>query len=492
MQRLLVLIAWLPLIPLIGITLFGFGCYRLVVEWLLRRKHGTSFKGLVGDIDAMWDIDREVDSGIVNAVAYMEIPSAGVANFSDAAHKIRQIIIERFTVFHQDKGHQVRKFFWKRNQAFGFSYWTEKHDVIVEDYIQMMENESFAENDTVNLSKILNKKMLSADNSAQWEILVSTQPIVDSITGVISCMIVVRFHHSLCDGVTFLRFIGEEITNPEDRSSPQPRKLPIVNKWKKYALTLYEAPFIITSLFLKKLLDNKLKRKTPMAHKYFVSKHVNTNIWNQFRNQVKKEVPNVHYSSIVLTAVSATLNNYFKAIKQTPSVLEVALPTIMKPQNKKLTFENTFSLLLQDLPMKCEINDRNDFFEALRAINKTYHSHRHSSQLLILYGIMKILPDVLPTFALRYLSRQFPVTMGVSLLGDIPPKFQFGPFALEKYSFWPPSFGTVGISLTMQSYGGQLQLGLTADRNIFQSSQEGQALLEDLVRQIERLQQLIC
>lgn len=92
-----------------------------------------------------------------------------------------------------------------------------------------------------------------------------------------------------------------------------------------------------------------------------------------------------------------------------------------------------------------------------------------------------------PMPILHYLSKLFHITASVSAMPMLKKNLQVGPYELKNMIFWPPAFGTVGLNFSVFIYDNQLQLALLADRSVLKSVEEGMDLLEEIMREIERM-----
>ncbi|EDS26376.1 conserved hypothetical protein [Culex quinquefasciatus] len=110
---------------------------------------------------------------------------------------------------------------------------------------------------------------------------------------------------------------------------------------------------------------------------------------------------------------------------------------------------------------------------------------------MLTHQMMSTLPSICPLPILRLLSNLFRITASVSIMPPLKHSLRLGSYELSDVYFWPPAFGSVGVNLTAFSYGGQLRLTLLADRTLFQTSEQGQALLNEFFSEMGRMERVL-
>ncbi|XP_065090965.1 uncharacterized protein LOC135711916 [Ochlerotatus camptorhynchus] len=501
MKRFVAFLAFIPIVPIICVVALVFWVYRIVLSWFLQCKHGDSFVGMLEGQDAMWGLEEDKNCGVVNIVAFVE--NSVVNGVEDLPQKLRKVFVNRFEKLISTKMHQFQKAFLKRNRAFGYFYWTNDLGINLSDHIRLLEPKSsktyLSETELQKLASWITTANLPVKHGALWEMLISAKPMLNEHGTVHKFPIFLRFHHSMGDGVAMLRFIMEEIMNPTEmwtfspKAQEKPKLIKTILIWLK---AIYECPLQLIRTLQMKSDPNCLNGKVLTPNKVVTwqnEKSISTTChWLPLIEKIQTNQLGVAYSSVFITALSGTLHKYFDARGEHPKQVTIAIPVRIKHQEPMLKLENAFTTPMVQLPIKpgVHLDDtgrHHKLINKLAAIKQATETLKSSTNILVNYLTVIILAATFPVPILEYLSKMFRITASVSVMAVLKETLKVGPYELKDLIFWPPTFGTVGLNFSVFVYGNQLQLSLLADRNVLPAVDDATELLQEVLREIERM-----
>ncbi|XP_055533818.1 uncharacterized protein LOC129723552 isoform X2 [Wyeomyia smithii] len=446
----------------------------------------------------MWCVS-ETDCGVVNILCFIEPSKHG----QNTAKDILQILRKRVNAVKKYPSNKFSKAFWKRNHAFGYAFWSNDLNLDIVDMIRTIDTEMNI--DEARLREIvsdLSTAKLPANHSAACEILIGNQAVKDKPRGSARYFILFRFHHSLGDGYSVLHFILTEIADLGNYSEC----MPSLNNFKKRSIresialvisSVYNIPAYLFRVMSHEQHANDWQIDALGSSKITCwqneSSVLESNRWHQLLENIHIKLSRVQYSSVLLTALSGTLYNYFKAKGQYPKFLTVASPIRIRHQDPTdMQFENAFVTPMKKLKLSpgVELSDPNRAVKLkyrLAQLKQSTVELRSSSDMLITRWMMSFLPGIFPGPLLTFLAKQFRIIASISVMPPLAKRIHIGMYELHDMFYWPPAFGTVGFNFAVLSYAGELQLALLADRQMLRSHNEGQQLLRELFLEIERM-----
>ncbi|EDS26377.1 conserved hypothetical protein [Culex quinquefasciatus] len=498
--RFLTFIATIPLTPVLFLVVASLGLYRSVVWCILKCRFGSRFAGMVTGTDAMWGLEGRC-SGVVNVLAFVH--EAKLDHSGSTPEEIIEIFRQRLKKIYAMKRHQIRKAFFKRNQMFGFFCWTQEKEIDLESYIQALNFENvgdISDKEFHNLfSEICNKKL---SNDKTWELLVGMQSVTSIGNNVARYPIVFRFHHSIGDGISLLRFFLEEIE--DSKLEPEivknvATKAAALKKSSFVAIlkAIYSVPYFIFQDFFSREESNCLQRSFERSEKVICWQNEKNlermHVWTQLVKKAKDKCSKTQYSTVLLAALSETLGWYFKAKGERPTSVTISMPTRIKREGSTAKLANKYTAHVQKLPITYMNGTKkmDQIVEKLNTLNQSSKVIRSSSDLLINYWALTILPSICPIPILRILSEQFRITADVSIMPELKHRFRIGRHEFGELYFWSPLFGNTGVNISALCYERELRLALLADRSVIGSAAEGQNLLDDLFQEIQRMDNLL-
>ena len=170
-------------------------------------------------------------------------------------------------------------------------------------------------------------------------------------------------------------------------------------------------------------------------------------------------------NDVLLCAATGALQRHFRETGEPiPNCgIRVAVPFNLRPLTQPIgTLGNQFGLVLVCLPV--EVNDPVMRF---RQVQENMNRLKRSYQAQVTYSLLDLFgrgPDILERRALALLSNK-----ASAVLTNVPgPKDEvyLAGAKLIQPMFWVPQSGNIGIGLSIFSYAGTVQFGITIDRNI--------------------------
>jgi diacylglycerol O-acyltransferase / wax synthase len=167
----------------------------------------------------------------------------------------------------------------------------------------------------------------------------------------------------------------------------------------------------------------------------------------------------------LLCTVTGALQRHFAAHKETiPDCgIRVAVPFNLRPLDQPIeTLGNKFGLVLVTLPV--EIRDP---LMCFRQVQENMNRLKRSYQAQVTYSLLDIFgrgPDVIERRALDLLSNKASAVL-TNVPGPKEPLYLAGS-KLTQPMFWVPQSGSIGIGMSILSYAGTVQFGITVDKAI--------------------------
>lgn len=167
----------------------------------------------------------------------------------------------------------------------------------------------------------------------------------------------------------------------------------------------------------------------------------------------------------LLCTVTGALQRHFAAHKETiPECgIRVAVPFNLRPLDQPIeTLGNQFGLVLVTLPVEVQ-----DPFMCFRQVQENMNRLKRSYQAQVTYSLLDLFgrgPDIIERRALDLLSNK-----ASAVLTNVPgPKdaLYLAGSKLIQPMFWVPQSGTIGIGMSILSYAGTVQFGITVDKAI--------------------------
>lgn len=170
-------------------------------------------------------------------------------------------------------------------------------------------------------------------------------------------------------------------------------------------------------------------------------------------------------NDVLLCAAAGALQRHFLAIGETTPEcgIRVAVPFNLRPMRQPIeTLGNQFGLVLVTLPV-----EETDPVMRFRQVQENMNRLKRSYQAQVTYSLLDLFgrgPDGLERRALSLLSNK-----ATAVLTNVPGPREAVYLAGAKLTqpmFWVPQSGNIGIGMSIFSYAGTVQFGITIDKNI--------------------------
>lgn len=170
-------------------------------------------------------------------------------------------------------------------------------------------------------------------------------------------------------------------------------------------------------------------------------------------------------NDVLLCAATGALQRHFREVDEPlpEQGIRVAVPFNLRPLNQPITsLGNQFGLVLAPLPL-----NETDPIVCFRRIQHNMNQLKRSYQAQVTYSLLDLFgrgPDILERRALELLSHK-----SSAVLTNVPgPKeavYLAGSKLLQPL-FWVPQSGSIGIGMSILSYAGSVQFGISIDKSI--------------------------
>ncbi|MCH8499126.1 MAG: wax ester/triacylglycerol synthase family O-acyltransferase [Marinobacter sp.] len=170
-------------------------------------------------------------------------------------------------------------------------------------------------------------------------------------------------------------------------------------------------------------------------------------------------------NDVLLATATGAWHHYFKSLNEPlPDCgIRVAVPFNLRPLDQPIDIlGNQFGLVLVCLPVdvSCPVMRFRQIQEHMNRLKRSYQAQVTYS-LLDLFGRG---PDILERRALKLLSHKASAVL-TNVPGPKEPVYLAGA-KLTQPMFWVPQTGDIGIGMSIFSYAGTVQFGITIDKNI--------------------------
>ncbi|MBS3804543.1 MAG: wax ester/triacylglycerol synthase family O-acyltransferase [Oleiphilaceae bacterium] len=320
---------------------------------------------------------------------------------------------------------------------------------------------------------------------------------IDNYDG--GCALVIRIHHCIADGISLVRVLLSLTDRSPDAKAPKLQKAPAIkftprgllgryiNRAVKYGqasvyqLRLFGDAVIKQPSYPLKLTNTASKIAMECARLGFARSEPNTGLKKALtgRKKVAWAEPPLSLAEVKLCAralggttndvlmavATGALRRHFNATKERipQRGLRVAVPFNLRSLRQPLeSLGNEFGLVLVTLPVEVESP-----LARFRQVQKHMNRLKESYQAQITYSLLDIFgrgPDVLERRAIALISSKASAVL-TNVPGPKKPVYLAG-VKLKQPMFWVPQTGDIGIGMSIFSYAGTVQFGLTVDRGI--------------------------
>ena len=169
-------------------------------------------------------------------------------------------------------------------------------------------------------------------------------------------------------------------------------------------------------------------------------------------------------NDVLLSCVAGALRGYLvdKGDATEDLMIRALVPVNLRPLEKAYRLGNQFGLVFLDLPIGIE-----NPVACLYAVRANMTALKGSYQPILALGLLAAMgagPKMLQEQLLHALSRNASAVM-TNVPGPSQPLY-FAGAKIERFLFWVPQSGDIGMGVSILSYNGQVQFGLITDRDL--------------------------
>ncbi|XP_039283628.1 uncharacterized protein LOC111055404 isoform X2 [Nilaparvata lugens] len=238
-----------------------------------------------------------------------------------------------------------------------------------------------------------------------------------------------------------------------------------------------------------------------------------------------------HFSDVLLTALSTSMEDYFRRFNEVPHDITVVIPArIGRPdegessakvasavfsskdlkatvtklymdrnakrnhsviyEDAKTKLDNKFSVALLSLPIASETPIKEELFGKLRRVQQRTGVLRKSADYIVNYWILNVIATLFPVPVLREVTKSTQSSMVVSNMPGPQKQAKLAGQTLHNIVFWVPNRDSTGLGISILSYGGRLQLGIIADRALIPCSEDAQLVVDGVVEAINKMEKI--
>lgn len=172
----------------------------------------------------------------------------------------------------------------------------------------------------------------------------------------------------------------------------------------------------------------------------------------------------VSINDVLLATVAGALGAYLEArgTKIDSMTLKALVPVNLRPPDQAPRLGNEFGLVFASLP----VGERHPLAR-LYAVHRDMEQLKHSSQAMVAFWLlaaMGLLPDVVEHEAIELFTTKASVVIS-NVPGPRESLYVAGA-RIERQFFWVPQAGSIGVGISLLTYGGAVHFGVMADRHL--------------------------
>jgi WS/DGAT/MGAT family acyltransferase len=276
--------------------------------------------------------------------------------------------------------------------------------------------------------------------------------------------VLVRFHHSICDGQSLIRLLFEMADGPGAPESPMARRPACPSarpggprRWLKAV----EIPFLAPGILLRLL--TWLPDRSPMhGPSLSGTKQV---AWTcpldlEVVKQAKRRA-GATVNDVLMATVAGAFSTYLAGQGgATPARFLVSMPVDVRPPGEKPRCENRFAAVPLALPA-----GQDPLAQRILAVKAAMDRMKHAAVPLVINGLQRGLLAALPGAVSRRLIDFLANKCTAVVTNIIGPDHPFTMAGRRVHSllFWVPQRARIGVGISILSFNGKVQLGVLAD-----------------------------
>lgn len=481
-----------------------FLAYRQLIDIMLRLKLGKKYGGLVNTADSMYvikDVGRPVIAGVLILKSESEID-------------FYNTMLEKFKRKVFDSPDDYLKLTSTLRSLGGYSFYI-RNDYKIEDCVKLFpvpKDVDFDENYLKEVTGILYNAPFGKNDTGLWEMIFFNRTLnTKKQDGFVYYPLILRLDHMIGDGTSIVEYVihvlGDEMSlnyskkifsnASQDVSKDIRTKLSFGNilfyliKLFNFLALVFDIVFIGLEKGLHKTQQenssNVLSGVKNTGKKICAWYTENEIEYIPIVKKIKNRVPNTKFSNVFMTAVSASLTNFFKKNSQSiPEAISVLSPILLQfretDTSKPVRLENKSVHTIQRLPL----NVTGSLVETLEAVKLMANEVKYRDVLIHSFMGSKLLglfPQSIRTHILAWNSYS-------CLVSNVPGSSQISLLdgcVVDKMISCVPTIKTVRIAICNVSYDDRLQVAVVVDKAVISTQEEADQIVDDIFINIKLL-----
>ncbi|KAF2901843.1 hypothetical protein ILUMI_04342 [Ignelater luminosus] len=509
------LVILVALMPVLICFLCFFAIYRVIIKIILKIKYGKDFYGLLNGLDTFHIVGDTTTNFMMPFCLIVRCEKYTSEEFYEIT---REVISKPETLA------KARTLFRK---SFGYPYLIkqkrELYDCTSKMEIVGCPGKRIDKQQLYELLSYHYNRPMPHNGMSPYHFLIGTQPINWKDDECDYYPVMIKVHHAIADGIsvlkTFMAMIADKLQSSEEcknrlRVPKQNQKVlfKIVNNvWeilKMFIVILIFYPTYIVVSHTYKGNDANILRNRSLVNQSVLKSNCETNIECVSKiKRIKQKFPGTAFTTILITTISACLDNYFKkSCSRPPRYITISIPA--KPNSSELRYVtpdqtslsevkliNDYSLLSVRVPIAIENIDNFEFpsnkqlINRLNLINKEVDLLKRSFEYQVSRAFMQLVCAVLPELLLKLILDTIDCTTVVSIIAG-PPRMTYAKeqLVISNMVGWVPHLHRIGTSICIFTYDGRLQIGVNADKALIPDASVVQNIADDIYKYLDILE----
>ncbi|EDO39941.1 predicted protein [Nematostella vectensis] len=431
------------IVPLLFLVLVVLKAGLSVLKFYVKRKYNCI---PLKEDDAVWQQETPTNRHIIHAFMLME----GEPNVAE----LKSIVCERLVFRVNDQNERICPRMTQAIKRYhGVYVWQEDCQFSIDKHFCVWDGKLAKTKQ--ELEEVISEiaSMSLPDNQSPWQFYVVPTKFESP-----SFVFLLRIHHSVGDGVSLTRVFVKNLYD-KPPVGIEPKKFSTKHRLLMWCKAILVGPMVVVKKFLTKP-DFSLVHGQALSGKKVVSwsTDVNMALVKHIKNMTGTTV-----NDVMVSCISGAIHDYLKkhGITQ-PEDMWASVPVDIRSTRNSLTVENKFALVFLRLPVVA-----GSPLERLYAAKERMDVIKTSAEPLVTSTTVTLLM-MLPGWFSRVLINFFSNKMSC-VLSNIPGPAELlsvGGQVVKEGIFWPPQRASIGLGLSIFSYGGGMRVGVFADKNI--------------------------
>ncbi|XP_068732657.1 putative diacyglycerol O-acyltransferase Mb3154c [Montipora capricornis] len=416
-------------------------------EFLIRRYLSWTRKctPLPAD-DAVWQQDGAKNRHIIHALMIIE----GTPDIE----KLRQIVCSRLVHGKDEKGDNIcPRLTQIIEKHFGYFVWKEDDNFCMRKHVitwgRDLPNSLQELDDTISeICSIPLPEFLSP-----WQFLVIPIP-KENCFGLL-----LRFHHSIGDGVALTRVFVRNLYDVPPQT-PEPKKFSANQRVFMWIKAIIFGPLMVVTKFFTPADSSKIHGQELCGKKAIAwSKNIDLSLVKHIKNVVGTTV-----NDVMVSCIAGALHDYLQENGEDskPEDMWASVPVDIRASTKSVKLENEFSVVYLRLPIVAK-----NAVDRLLATKQRMDAIKASAQSrasALSVQIIMLLPEWFSKPILDFFCSKMSCVLS-NVPGPQQTLFLGGQRVIEGI-FFVPQRAKIGVGLSIFSYDGRIRIGILSDQYV--------------------------